>query len=60
MKKNENTVFCPVRKGQIGAMDCFDAALVYEGASPLSELPQDMSFSEENKQNCLRCPYHPQ
>ena len=33
-------VFCPVLRGEIDGYDCFDAALVFEGVSPLSELPE--------------------
>jgi hypothetical protein len=53
------TVFCPVKKNQIDGGDCFDAALVYEDMSPLSELPDDMPpFSEETCRTCMKCEWH--
>ena len=50
---------CPILNKEIAAYDCFDAALVYEELSPLSELPKDMIFTDENQDICLRCQYHP-
>lgn len=50
---------CPILNKEIAAYDCFDAALVYEELSPLSELPKDMIFTDENQGICLKCQYHP-
>lgn len=51
--------FCPILNNEILAYDCFDAALVYEEISPLSELPKDMAFTDGNQDICLKCQYHP-
>lgn len=53
-------VFCPVLRGEIDGYDCFDAALVFEGVSPLSELPEEISFTDKNQEICLECKYHPE
>lgn len=52
--------FCPIVGREIDAMDCFDAALVYEEMSPVSELPDYMEFTDKNQGICLRCKYHPE
>ena len=51
--------FCSVLNKEIDALACFDAALVYEEISPLSELPKDMAFTDEDQAICLKCKYHP-
>jgi len=51
--------FCPVANKEIDANDCFDAALVFEEMSPLSELPEYMKFTDKNQEICLKCKYHP-
>ena len=56
----EKTVFCPVLQRPIHGGDCFDAALVFEGLSPLSELPEGMSLTGKNRELCLKCPCHPE
>ena len=60
-KDNANTekCLCPILNEEIAAYDCFDAALVYEELSPLSEQPKDMIFTDENQDICLKCQYHP-
>lgn len=50
---------CPVLNKEIAAYDCFDAALVYEELSPLSEMPTGMNFTDDNQNTCLKCKYHP-
>lgn len=51
---------CPIVDREIDAMDCFDAALVFEEMSPLSELPDYMKFTDRNQETCLKCQCHPQ
>lgn len=58
--REKKTVFCPVLGREIEADDCYDAALVYEEMSPFSELPKEMSFTDENQSKCLKCKYHPE
>lgn len=55
----DRSVYCPVAKSAISDIDCFDAALVYEEMSPLSEFPLGFVFTKDNKSICLKCPYHP-
>lgn len=50
--------YCPILKKEIDGMECFDAALVFEEMSPLSELPEEMEFTDENQNVCLKCKYH--
>ena len=57
---NQKKAFCPVLGCEIDGLDCFDAALVFEGVSPLSELPKAMSLTDKNKEICLKCKYHPE
>lgn len=52
--------YCPIVDREIDAMDCFDAALVFEEMSPQSELPDYMKFTDRNQETCLKCQYHPQ
>ena len=51
---------CPIVDREIDAMDCFDAALVFEELSPMSELPDYMKFTDRNQAVCLKCQYHPE
>ena len=60
MKNNENKIICPILGREIDSLDCYDAALVYEEVSPLSELPNGMIFSDENQSKCLKCKNHPE
>ncbi len=60
MEKSEKKFFCPILEREIESIDCFDAALVYEEVSPLSELPEEMSFTDENQNRCLKCKHHPE
>ena len=53
------TCFCPILNRDIDGMECFDAALVFEEMSPLSELPPSMQFTDQNQKMCLKCKYHP-
>ena len=55
----DRVCFCPVVNKEITAGDCFDAALVYEETSPLSEMPKGMVFTDENQSTCIKCKYHP-
>ena len=59
MDNKKKTAFCPVASREICAEECFDAALVFEEMSPLSELPSYMVMTERNQELCLKCPYHP-
>lgn len=56
---DQKKVFCPILGCEIHVYDCFDAALVFEDVSPLSELPKGMSFTDNNQDTCLKCPHHP-
>lgn len=57
---SQKKVFCPILGCEINSLDCFDAALVFEEVSPLSELPKEMSFTDKNQETCLKCKYHPE
>lgn len=52
--------WCLVTGREITALDCLDAALVYEGISPLTELPVGMEDTKQNRETCMNCPNHPQ
>ena len=55
----EGKCLCPILNKEIKAYDCFDAALVFEDISPISELPAFMEYTTENQSVCLKCKYHP-
>lgn len=57
---NQKKVFCPILGREIDCLDCFDAALVFEEVSPLSELPEEISFTDKNQEICLKCKNHPE
>ncbi len=59
MNNEKKTCLCPVLGKEIDGMECFDAALVFEEMSPLSELPKGMEFTDKNQDICLMCKYHP-
>ena len=60
MNSEKKTCLCPILNKEIDGMECFDAALVFEEMSPLSELPTGMKFTEKNQDICLKCKYHPE
>lgn len=60
MKNEKKTCLCPILNKEIDGLECFDAALVFEEMSPLSELPKGMTFTDENQRKCLKCRYHPE
>ena len=60
MKNEKKTCLCPILNKEIDGMACFDAALVFEEMSPLSELPKEMDFTDKNQEICLKCKYHPE
>lgn len=60
MDNEKKTCLCPILNRDIDGMDCFDAALVFEELSPLSELPKGMEYTEESAKICLGCKYHPE
>lgn len=60
MNSEKKTCLCPILNKEIEGMECFDAALVFEEMSPLSELPTGMKFTEKNQDICLKCKYHPE
>lgn len=60
MENSEKKVFCPILGREIDVLECYDAALVYEEMSPLSELPKDMTFTDKNQQTCIKCKNHPE
>ena len=43
--------WCLVTGREITALDCLDAALVYEGISPPAELPVGMEDTKQNREN---------
>lgn len=55
-----NKVHCPILDREIDEMECYDAALVYEEMSPLSELPEPLTFTDGNQKTCLNCKHHPE
>lgn len=55
----KNMVRCPILDRDIDVRDCYDAALVFEEMSPLTELPDSMKFTNQNQSTCLKCKYHP-
>lgn len=59
MDNEKKTCLCPILNREIDGMECFDAALVFEEMSPLSELPEGMKFTDKNQDICLKCKYHP-
>lgn len=59
MENEKKTCLCPILKKEIDGMECFDAALVFEEMSPLSELPEGIEFNDKNQNTCLKCKYHP-
>lgn len=59
MNSEKKTCLCPILNKEIDGMECFDAALVFEEMSPLSELPTGMKFTDKNQDICLKCKYHP-
>lgn len=60
MENEKKTCLCPILNKEIDGMECFDAALVFEEMSPLSELPKNMKFTDKNQSKCLKCKYHPE
>lgn len=56
----QKSIFCPILKREIDSLECFDAALVFEEVSPLSELPKGMAFTIQNQNLCLKCRHHPE
>lgn len=60
MDNEKKTCLCPILNKEIDGMECFDAALVFEEMSPLSELPEGMTFTGENQSKCLKCKNHPE
>lgn len=60
MENKKKTCLCPILNKEIDGLECFDAALVFEEMSPLSELPKGMTFTDENQSKCLKCSYHPE
>lgn len=58
----EWTAFCPVGSRKINAEDCFDISMIAEKMSPDSYLPDWLppeEFTNEKKEICLKCEYHP-
>jgi hypothetical protein len=59
---NREMFFCLVGNREIGVYDCFDISFVAEGLSPDSYLPDWLppeEFTNERKEICLKCEYHP-
>ena len=57
------TVFCPVFQRQVDDDDCFDMSMVAEKTTPGRFLPKDLrpeDFTDDKKEICLKCKYHPQ
>lgn len=54
-----NKVYCPILGREIDEMECYDASLVFEEVSPVSELPDGIDFTDDNQKICLKCSRHP-
>ena len=57
------TVFCPVLQRQVNGDDCFDISMVAEKTTPDRFLPKDLKpedFTDDKKDICLKCKYHPE
>ncbi len=57
------TVFCPVLQRQVDGDECFDLSMVAEGTTPGRFLPNDLKpedFTDDKKDTCLKCKYHPE
>lgn len=53
-----NTVFCPVTGGQVDGTTCLEIVLVADHEAKPSILPNGITWSDEQRERCLKCPYH--
>ena len=53
-----NTVYCPVLDRQVDGNTCLEIVLVADREAKTSILPQGLEWSEEQRERCLKCPYH--
>ena len=58
---NKKTVYCIICEREVSGEECFDISMVAEDNSPECFLPKDLivGFSENMKQICCKCKYHP-
>ena len=52
------TVYCPVWGRQVNGTECFEMVLVADGMVNAKILSPDVTWSEQQRQICLRCYYH--
>lgn len=53
-----NTVYCPVLNRQVDGSTCLEIVLVADREAKTSILPQSIKWNEDQRQKCLKCPYH--
>lgn len=52
------TVYCPVKAAQVNGTDCMVFCDVADRLLNPSVLPDGIDWSEEQRERCLKCPYH--
>lgn len=52
------TVYCPVKAAQVNGTDCMVICDVADRLLNPSALPGGIAWSEEQREWCLKCPYH--
>lgn len=52
------TVFCPVLNGQVDGNTCLEIVLVADREAKPTILQAGIEWNEEQRQKCLKCPYH--
>lgn len=52
------TVYCPVKTTQVNGTDCMVICDVADRLLNPSVLPNGITWSEEQRERCLKCSYH--
>lgn len=52
------TIKCPLMKGEIKDVVCFDISMVAEGMAPEHTAPEEVTKQMNYKKFCLNCPNH--
>lgn len=52
------TVYCPVKDAQVDGDDCLIICDVADHMIKPSVLPDSVKWNEEQREKCLKCPYH--
>lgn len=52
------TVYCPVKTTRVNGTDCMVICDVADRLLNPSVLPNGITWSEEQRERCLKCPYH--